>query len=109
MDNRDAPSQLEITDTDIDKFFEGIDSQELSDYMVNTALKIAHGPQCSATFQIYDSRTISLGTLAAHRLRYEIFSNGQSKGKFQCIFNTSYFSEKAEDYCIEIEEVKPII
>jgi len=108
METRENPSPLESADADLHALFEGLANQELDDFMVNRALKIAHPQERCATFQVYDSKAFNLEQATAYRMRYEIFSDQVSKGKFECLFNIARADEESEDYCLEVEDVKSI-
>ena len=95
---------LEKTITEIDELFNGIENCELAPKMLNDVLKRAHPEEQFATFKINESKSLGLGDIVSHRIRYELLTDNESKGKFECLFNASYFSDDSEDYILEIEE-----
>jgi hypothetical protein len=90
---------------DIEKLFKEIENQELDPNLLNAALKRAHPEVKFGTFIIEESKAISFGTVSAYMIKYDIQSDGQSMGQYECRFNTAHSLDDENSYRLELEQL----
>ncbi|MEK6885397.1 MAG: hypothetical protein AABX17_00345 [Nanoarchaeota archaeon] len=99
---------LEVTAAEIDNLFKGLKNEELSPQIVNDVFKRVHPNAEFLRYEIDESKAISLGAVSICRIKYEVFTDNQSRGKFECLFNCAYTGDDPKDYILEVEDVREL-
>ena len=71
-------------DGDSEGIFEDLEDSEIEPIVMNEILKKTHPEATSARFDILSSKVLGLGELSLFKLKYNISSEGEYMGLFEC-------------------------